>query len=85
MTRNATKLAAMLTVAQQRALVDAVDLELSRPAWRGLYPRLSVRLNVRARLQELGLLSRRPGHKLTKLGHEVRNILRGENHEEQAL
>lgn len=76
MTTAAEKLARTLTPAQKRAVAGAVELE-----WRGrteLVLRLSVRMDVRARLQELGLAGRRVGHPLTKIGREVRAILRGE-------
>lgn len=70
-------IAKALTPAQKRAVAGALELE-----WHGrveLVLRISVRMDVRARLQELGLAGRRVGHPLTKLGREVRQILRGES------
>lgn len=74
MTRNPAKLARQLTSAQRRALQTAFEMD-----WNGrtlVMPRSSVRMDVRARLFSLGLLGSSPGHPLTKLGREVRAVLR---------
>jgi hypothetical protein len=76
-TRDPARLAKRLTSAQARALAEAVRFPWSSdPIVRQkLYPRLSVRMDVRHRLQLFRLLSLRPGHGLTKLGEQVREAL----------
>lgn len=75
MIRDPNKLAKMLTRAQQSALINAVSFD-ENPALAGrFYPRLRVRMDVRSRLQTIGLLSVRPGHYLTRLGEQVREAL----------
>ena len=74
--RDPRKLAKELTRAQAMALRRAVEFD--GPELKGAYPQLSVQMGVRGRLQAAGLLGKRPGHPLTKLGLEVREILRGE-------
>jgi hypothetical protein len=78
-TRRPSAIAKQLTPAQRRALTEALRFPDSKDpvVSKKLYPRLSVRMDVRARMQLLGLLSLRPGHGLTKLGEQVRLYLRG--------
>jgi hypothetical protein len=71
MSRDPRKIAASLTEAQRHALQTA-------SAWSdgsGFFVRIAVRMDVRARLRDRGLLSQRPGGGLTKLGEQVRETL----------
>lgn len=65
-----------LTQAQRFALMDAYEGRLIGPTFGKFFLHLSVRADVVGRLREKGLLSRRSGWGLTKLGERVRAELR---------
>lgn len=69
--RAAQRVADQLTPTQARAVRDARYSQLLGAFLVGL----DVRMDVRIRLIEAGLLSRRPGGGLSKMGRDVRDVL----------
>lgn len=78
MTRDPFRQARELTRGQAHAMRSAFEFRIHNGALDGLYLRPSTRRDLRQRLADRGLVSRRDHQRLTKLGLSVRAILTGE-------